>query len=139
MPLGPVEMLVVKFPGNQVTGDIVPALAALVETGAIRIIDLLFVTRDEHGVVRVREHSDLARDIDERLAPLVPDMEPMLSEDDACQLVQSLENNTSAGLLLFENTWGKRFADAIRNANGEVVLNERIPHAIVAELLAAPA
>jgi hypothetical protein len=132
-------LLVVKFPGNQFTGEIVPALTELVESGAIRIIDLLFVNKDEHGAVQVREYSDLAQDVAGLYAPLVPDMEPMLNDDDAHQLASALDNNSSAGLLLFENTWAMRFADAIRNARGEVLLNERIPRVVIEEIAAATA
>jgi uncharacterized membrane protein len=139
MPLGPIELLVVSFPGNQFTGEITPALAELVEGGTIRIVDLLFVIKDEQGKVAVLELGDLAADVLGQFRLLVSDTIPMLNEDDAHELAEALENNSSAGIMLFENTWATRFADAIHNAKGEVVLNERIPRAAIEELIAATA
>ena len=139
MELGPIEMLVVKFPGNQFTGEITPALMELIDSGIVRVIDLLLVKKDEAGRVALFEVSDLEPDVFGIFLPLVSDATPLLNEDDAFALAASLENDSSAGLLLFENVWATRFADAIRAAKGEVVLNERIPRAVVEEIVAASA
>jgi uncharacterized membrane protein len=136
MSLGPIEMLVVKFPGNRFSGEIIPALAELVENGTVRIVDLLFAVKNKQGDVKVLEFGDLDPDIFGQWDPLVSDVTPMLNEDDARELTASLENNSSAALLLFENTWATRFVDAVSNARGEVVVNERIPRAVVQELTA---
>ena len=136
MALGPIELLVLKFPGNQFSGEIIPALAELVEDGTVRIVDLLFAVKNKDGEVTVLEFGDLAPDIFGQWDPLVSDVTPMLNEDDARELTASLENNSSAALLLFENTWATRFVDAVSNARGEVVVNERIPRAVVQELTA---
>jgi hypothetical protein len=137
MPIGPVELLVVKFPGNQFTGDILPAMGELVESGMVRIIDMLLIAKDAQGVVRILEFDDLEPDAFAGWAPLVTSVRPMLNEDDAHQFAGLLENNSSAGVVLFENIWATRFADAIGKANGEVVLNERIPRAAIEEIAAA--
>jgi uncharacterized membrane protein len=129
-------MLVVKFPGNRFSGEIIPALAELVENGTVRIVDLLFAVKNKQGDVKVLEFGDLDPDIFGQWDPLVSDVTPMLNEDDARELTASLENNSSAALLLFENTWATRFVDAVSNARGEVVVNERIPRAVVQELTA---
>jgi uncharacterized membrane protein len=134
--LGPIEMLVVKFPGNKFSGEIIPALGELVENGTVRIVDLLFAVKNKDGEVTVLEFGDLAPDIFGQWDPLVSDVTPMLNEDDARELTASLENNSSAALMLFENTWATRFVDAVSNARGEVILNERIPRAVVQELTA---
>lgn len=139
MPLGPIELLVVKFPGNRFTGEIIPALTELVERGTVRIVDLLLLVKNEAGEVTLLEFSDLAPDVSGQWDPLVSDITPLLNEDDAYQVAASLENNSSAGVMLFENTWATRFADAVRKANGEVVLNERIPRVVIEELVAAAA
>ena len=136
MSLGPIELLVLKFPGNQFSGEIIPALGQLVEDGTVRIVDLLFAVKNKDGEVRALEFSDLAPDIMGQWDPLVSDVTPMLNEDDARELTASLENNSSAAILLFENTWATRFVDAVSNANGEVVVNERIPRAVIQELTA---
>jgi hypothetical protein len=143
MAIGPIELLVVKFPGNQFKGEIAPALQELVDNGTIHVIDLIFAIKDEEGTLAVLELNDLG---DETLAVFTPtksELSGALTEDDARSLAGGLENNSSAAIMLFENVWATRFADALRNANGELILNERIPRAaideLIAELAATPA
>jgi hypothetical protein len=137
MAYGPIEFLVVKFPGNQFTGELAPALRELVDTGLIRVIDLLFVSKDVDGSVVVLELDELGEAVVTALDPLVAAVSGFLSTDDASRFAETLEPNCSAGLLVFENVWAFRFAEAIRNAKGEVVVNERIPRAVVEEVFAA--
>lgn len=139
MAFGPMELLMIRFPGNQFTGEIVPAMTELVENGTVHIVDLLFVTKDEGGAVTVYEITDLAPNLQGQFAPISNDITPLLNDDDAHELAASLENNSSAGIMLFENAWAARFAQAVRNARGEVLLNERIPHAVIEEVAAATA
>jgi hypothetical protein len=138
MSLGPVELLVVKFPGNQFRGEIAPALKELVEGGLIRVIDILFVHKNEDDELTVLEINDLDDDDFSRFDPVVADITGMLTVDDAQQLAAALEPNSSGAVMLFENTWATKFRDALVNANGELVLNERIPRAVIDELLATP-
>jgi Family of unknown function (DUF6325) len=136
MAIGPIELLVVKFPGNQFKGEIAPALQELIENGTIHVIDLIFAIKDEEGTLAVLELNDLG---DERLAVIAPkqsELNGALTEDDARSLAGGLENNSSAAIMLFENTWATRFADALRNANGQLVLSERVPRAVIDELVA---
>ena len=137
MTYGPMELLVVEFPGNQFTGSITPALKSLVDSGTIRIVDILFVQKDSDGNVTETELEDLAVEVHDEFAPLVDDWAGLLTHDDAVQLTATLAPDSSAGLLLFENVWASTFAQAIREAHGRVVLNERVPHVVVEELLAA--
>lgn len=137
MSYGPVELLVVAFPGNQFTGQIAPAVAELVEGGLIRIIDVLFIQKDAAGVVTETELSELVEDVYIAFDPLVSDLAGLLTHDDAERLAASLAPNSSAGIMLFENTWAMRFADAVRDANGQVLLNERIPRAVIEALVAS--
>ena len=136
MALGPIELLVVKFPGNQFKGEIAPALKDLVESRTIQIIDLIFAIKDGEGTLAVLELDALG---DEKLAVFKPapsELSGTLTEDDAHSLAGGLENNSSAAIMLFENTWAARFAEAMRNAGGELILNERIPRAVIEELIA---
>lgn len=137
MAFGPMELLMIRFPGNQFTGDIVPAMTELVENGTVHIVDMLFIQKDERGKVTVYEFTDLAPSLQGMFAPLYNDITELLNEEDAYELAASLENNSSAGIMLFENIWAARFAQAIRDAKGEVLLNERIPHAVIEEIAAA--
>jgi Family of unknown function (DUF6325) len=137
MALGPVELLVIKFPGNEFKGEIAPALRELVENGTIRIIDLLFIRKDADGTVTANELMDLAPGLYELFDPLVSDIEGLLADNDVQALAGALENNSSAGVLLFENVWATRFRDAVLNANGQLVLAERIPRSVIEAVTAA--
>ena len=139
MSLGPIELLVVKFPGNKFTGEVAPALKDLVEGGLIRVIDILFVHKDQDGEVTVLEINDLDDDEFSRFDPVVADITGMLTPDDAKWFSQGLENDSSGAIMLFENAWATRFRDALLNANGQLVLNERIPKAVIDELVAESA
>ncbi|MGE3799193.1 MAG: DUF6325 family protein [Thermomicrobiales bacterium] len=136
MAYGPVEFVVIKFPGNQFSGEIVPAMTALIEAGTVRIIDLLFVMKDAGGTVGVAEVNGLGDALAAVLEPIAQTEDELLSQSDGEAIAELLEPNSSAALILFENTWAARFAQAVRNAQGEVILNERIPRAVIDELLA---
>ena len=137
MPLGPVELLVVKFPGNRFTGGITPALSELVAAGTVRIIDIVFLSKDGSGEARVFELNDLIDDDYATFDPIVSEVMGILSEDDIRELSGGLADNSSVALMLFENTWATRLRDAVLEAKGELMLSERIPHAVVEELIAA--
>jgi hypothetical protein len=136
MSLGPIELLVVKFPGNQFTGEVAAALKELVEGGLIRVVDILFVHKDEGGEMTVLEINDLDDDNFSRFDPVVSDITGMLTVDDARRLAAGLDDNSSGAIMLFENAWATRFRDALLNANGQLVLNERIPKVIIDQLVA---
>jgi hypothetical protein len=131
MSIGPVDLLVVKFPGNQFTGEVGPALKELVDAGTIRIIDLLFAITDPQGNIAVVELSDLEGAAQGEFDPIVTDQTGLLTHDDARQLAASLGPDSSGAILLFENTWATKFRDALLGAGGEVVALERIPKAAV--------
>lgn len=131
MPIGPVELLVVKFPGSQFRGDIVPALTDLVDRGLIRVIDIAFATRDEDGILTIMEMSQLEEAEMELFDLLVADVSSMLSEEDILTVAGELEAGSSAAVLLYEQPWAKDFADALRGANAEVIRHEMIPHELI--------
>jgi hypothetical protein len=136
MSLGPIELLVVKFPGNEFKGEIIPALGDLVRAGTIRIIDILFAVTDDTGQAAVVELSDLDPDTYGEFDPIVEDLTGMLNADDVERLSYDLGPNSSAAIMLFENVWATRFRDAVLNANGKLVLSERIPKEVVDRLIA---
>jgi hypothetical protein len=137
MTLGPVELLVLEFPGNQFKGEIAPALKSLVERGTIRIIDLLFILRDQSGEIHSRELTELDADIMLDWDPLVDEVMGLLSSEDVEHFGQALAPNSSAAVLLFENTWATEFRDAVVRANGRLILSERIPRKVMDELVSA--
>jgi len=139
MPLGPVEMLVVQFPGTEVKGDIVPAIKELVKNGTIRVIDILFLKKDQDGNVTMLEINELDDASFAAFSPIVAEVDGLVSRDDVQQLAATLNNNSSAGVMLFEDTWATRLRDAIVEAQGKVVLIDRIPQVVIEQALAAGA
>jgi translation initiation factor IF-2 len=137
MSVGPIEYLVVAFPGNRFKGEIVPALAELVESNTIRILDLVFILKDEEGNVAAVELADLDPEDEAAAMSDISEVDAgLLNEDDIALAAESLEPNSSAGLLVFENVWATRFAEAVRNADGQLIANERIPYDVVQAALA---
>jgi uncharacterized membrane protein len=136
MSLGPIELLVVKFPGNKFRGEIAPALAELVNNGTIQIVDFVFIVKDEDGNVEAVQLTDLEDEYNDLLGYGTEEVSGLLSDDDVIDLARLLEPNSSAALMLFENVWATRFRDAVLRADGQLILNERLPHAIVEEVLA---
>ena len=139
MDIGPVEILVVAFPGNKFTGEAAPALAELVESGLIRVIDLVFVAKDAAGEVVGMELSELDADIGSAYGPVVEEPRGLLSDEDIADLGTDLEPNSSAAILLFEHVWATRFRDALVNSGGKLVASIRIPKEVVDEVVAAAA
>ena len=128
--IGPVEFIVLGFPGNRFKGEIVPALADLVESETIRIIDLAFVKKDADGSITTIELEELD---DDEAAGIGShgDVGDLISAADLERAAEALEPNNSAAVLVWENTWAARFAQAVRNADGIVLENMRIPHDVV--------
>jgi uncharacterized protein DUF6325 len=131
MSIGPVEYLIVAFPGNQFKGEIIPALADLVDAGTIRIIDLAFVMKDADGAVVTAELGDLDSEIFKAFDALSPETMGLLNEEDLAAAGEELDPNSSAALLVWEDTWATALRDAIVNAGGEVLDLERVPYQVV--------
>jgi Family of unknown function (DUF6325) len=131
MSIGPVEYMIVAFPGNRFKGEIVPALAELVEAGTIRIIDLAFVLKDADGAVVTAEMGDLDSDVFKAFDALTPETLGLLNEEDLAAAAEELEPNSSAALLVWEDVWATKLRDAILNAGGELLDLERLPYEVV--------
>ena len=134
--VGPIEILVISFPGNEFNGDVAPALSELVQSGLIRVIDLVFVTKDAAGDVAALELSELDEATSAAFRPHVEEPNGMLSEEDIEDLGADLETNSSAAILLFEHVWATRFRDAVLDSGGELVASIRIPKEAIDEVLA---
>jgi Family of unknown function (DUF6325) len=131
MSIGPVEYLIVAFPGNQFKGEIVPALQEQVEAGNIRIIDLAFVMKDADGAVVTAELGDLDSEVFKAFDSLSPETMGLLNEEDLAAAGEELDPNSSAALLVWEDVWATKIRDAIVNAGGEVLDLERVPYQVV--------
>jgi uncharacterized membrane protein len=129
--LAPVDYMIVAFPGNQFKGEIAPALADLVEKGTIRIIDLAFVAKDADGNIGAFELTDIDPDVRKGFENMGVEVNGLFNEDDLQAAGEELDPNSSAALLVWENLWAKDVAQAIRNAGGELLDFERLPHEVV--------
>lgn len=129
--LGPVDYMIVAFPGNEFKGEIVPALADLVEQRTIRIIDLAFVTKNADGDIGAFELSDIDPKVREGFEKLGVEVNGLFNEDDLKAAAEELDPNSSAALLVWENLWARDVAQALRDAGGVLLDFERLPHEVV--------
>jgi len=137
LDIGPVEILVVGFPGNQFNGDVAPALAELVASGMIRVIDLVFVTKDASGDVVGVELSDTGESTSQAFQPHVEEPSGLLSDEDIEDLGADLAPDSSAAILLFEHVWATKFRDAVLGSGGELIASIRIPKEAIDEVVRA--
>jgi hypothetical protein len=131
--IGPVEYLLIEFPGNEFTGEIAPALGRLIDSKTVRIVDLVFIRKDSDGSTTTLEFDQL-----DELAPFaVLDGEAggLLTNQDIAYAGAGLQPNSSAALIVWEDTWATELAVAIRNAKGVIVEGSRIPHDLVEQAL----
>ena len=132
MDVGPVDLLIVKFPGNKFKGEIAPALRELVVDGIVRVLDLLFVYKDADGEVAAVELEGLGADLEPSFADLDGQLGGgLLDAEDVEDVGATLEPNSSAALIVWENTGAERFVTAMRNADAQVVDQARVPAQVV--------
>jgi hypothetical protein len=133
--LGPVDWLVVEFPGSKLNGEVAPILKDYVDRDLIRILDLLFLKKDEDGSVEAFEASDLDDSEIGELRSYEKDLAMLLSEQDVTDLMETIEPGSSAAVLVWENLWAAPFGAAVRHAGGQLVATGRIPiQAIIAAM-----
>ncbi len=133
--LGPVDYVVVEFPAgaSNFTGEMTKELVSLVESGTIRLIDALILTKNEDGSIDAAELSDVG-DLGE-LEALEAQLAELLAEDDIVHLAAAMEPGSTAGVLIWENLWAAPFAAAARRSGGQLIANGRIPiQAIIASI-----
>ncbi|MEY9913243.1 putative membrane protein [Catenulispora sp. MAP12-49] len=133
--IGPVDVAVIAFDGNQFNGDVAPAIAELQDNGTVRIIDLTFVFKDSDGKVAVVEAEDSA--IAAAFERITKSQFDLLSDDDLASISDALEPESSAMVVVWENTWASRLGAAVRESNGRVVALDRIPRDVVLEAFQA--
>jgi uncharacterized membrane protein len=125
--IGPIDYFVVEFPGNRMTGEAFPLLVDLVDRGLIRILDLVFVSKDVDGSVVGLALADMDGDGELDLAVFEGASSGLLGEDDIQEASVALEPGSSAGILVIENVWAAPFASAVRRSGGQLVASGRIP------------
>ena len=132
--LGPVDWIVVEFPGSRFNGQIAPALLDLVERDLIRVLDLLVLKKDTDETLEAFELSDLDEGEIGGLRQYESELAMLLSEEDVTSLAAAIEPGSSAAVLVWENSWAAPFASAVRHSGGQLVASGRIP---IQALLAA--
>jgi hypothetical protein len=133
--LGPVDYIVVEFPAgaSSFTGEMAAELLALTDSGTIRVIDVLILTKDADGTVEATELSDIA-ELGE-LQAIEAELAELLAAEDVDNLAAAMEPGSTAGVLIWENLWATPFASAVRRSGGQLIANGRIPiQAIIASI-----
>jgi hypothetical protein len=134
-PTSPVEYVVISFPGNQFTGGIAPAIAELVESGTVRIIDLVFIHKDADGTITSFEYDDLADTA--AYADIDGDADGFLDEQDILDAAEGIDLDSSAMLIVWEDLWAARLGAEIRASGGHLVAGSRVPYDVVDEIFDA--
>ena len=138
--MGPIDYIVVEFPGSKMNGEAFPHLIDLVDRGIVRILDLVFVTKELDGSVKGIAIADFDDDGELDLAVFEGASSGLIGDDDIEESGGILEPGSSAGILVYENVWAGPFAAAVRRGGGQLVASGRIPiQAMLAALEAADA
>jgi len=133
--LGPVDWMVVEFEESKLNGQIAPILKDYVDRDLIRVLDLLFLKKDEDGSFEAFEASDMDDTEIGELRSYERELAMLLSEQDVADLVETIEPGSSAAVLVWENLWAAPFGAAVRHAGGQLVASGRIPiQAIIAAM-----
>ena len=133
--LGPVDWIVLEFPGTKLNGEIAPVLKDYVDRGLIRILDLLFIKKDEDGGFEAFEAADMEDSEIGELRSYETELAMLLSEQDVADLAETIEPGSSAAVLVWENLWAAPFGAAVRHAGGQLVASGRIPiQAVIAAI-----
>ena len=137
MGLGPVDVAIIAFPGNKFTGKIAPALADLVSSGTVRVLDLLFVVKDAEGNLGSFDLVDLDPEVAAHFTTLELHAPGALNYEDAQEISDDLEPNSSVALIAWENVWARTFVDALRHSDAVVIDQIRIPADVAEAVLPA--
>jgi hypothetical protein len=138
--MGPVDYVLIEFPDGQPKGQAAPLLLDLVDRGVIRILDLMFISKDKDGTTTAMEVADIDADGTPDFMVFEGARSGLLGEEDKDEASNAMEPGTAALLIVFENRWAAPFAKAMREAGGQLVAFGRIPiQALLASLEAAEA
>ena len=125
--LGPIDYIVVEFPAGakNFSGEMAKELVSLVDAGTIRVLDLVILEKGANGEIEGYEFDDLD-DVGE-LAQLEGSLAELLAFEDVEHLAAAMEPGSTAGVLVWENTWAAPFAVAARKSGGQLIASGRIP------------
>ena len=134
MTLGPLEYTVLGFEGNNFNGAIVDELQRVVDQGIIRLVDVVFITKDSNGVIDIVELDSKDDPRFAGFAPLLAGLAGLFTPEDVVALGDDLPNNTSALAVLFEHRWAERLKDALADAGGFLVSRTTVPPEVLEAL-----
>jgi uncharacterized membrane protein len=138
MALGPIEIVVLGFPGSRFTGEIRPRIVDLVERDIVTVIDALLITKDEDGTVGYLELEQLVDDPEiSALSGLLTSRLDLLASEDATELATNLQPGSSALALVFEHRWMVPVREAIVESGGVLLADLHVPPEVVESVLAA--
>ncbi len=133
--VGPVDVAVILFEGNQFNRELAPALVHLQDSGTVRVIDLAFVRKEVDGTTSFVEVDDAdVADAFERVSTTRFDL---LSGEDLTAMASGLDAGSSAMVIVWENRWAARLAAAVRASRGRLIAQERVPRDTVLRAIAA--
>ena len=119
---GPVDFLLLEFPGDRPTGEAATALLDLVDAGIVRIYDLVVVRKETDGTFSGLDLNDLSADGLGGFAAFAGARSGLLDDDDLRQAADALRPGTTAALIVYENSWAGPFVAAVRNTTKRPVL-----------------
>jgi len=125
--MGPIDYLIVEFPGNRMTGEGIPILIDLVNRGIIRILDLAFIRKNADGQVQALRIEDMDAEGAKQFALFEGASSGLLDSDDLREAAKAVEPNSSAGIIIYENTWAAPFAIALRRGGAQLIASGRVP------------
>ncbi len=129
MALGPVELIIVKFPGERAEPALIEAVREVVAAGFVTVLDLVFLSRSTDGEIRV---VDVSENLDDHgLGVLEVNAQALISEDDLELATDAIDPGTSAVVIVYENSWARKVSGAVQDAGGELTLHVRIPRDVV--------
>jgi hypothetical protein len=136
MATGPVEYIIVSFPGTQPRPEIAEELAELTSSGTIRIMDLAIVRKQADGTVTAVEIDDLTDEESAAFRKIGAEGERgLFNEEDLLAAGEEIEPDSTAALLLWEDLWATRLVESMRAAGGELLDHDRVPREVVQEAL----
>ncbi|MCK0113577.1 DUF6325 family protein [Ornithinimicrobium sp. F0845] len=135
--VGPVELVVLAFPGSKFKGEIIPAVGELVDSGVVSLLDVALVTKDDAGDTLAIELADLDDELRGAFDTLDGEVSGLLSDEDLGLVAEGLDPGTTAAVILWENTWARGLVSAIQGAGGVLVAHERMDAARAAEAIAS--
>lgn len=136
---GPFEYIIVDFPGGRMTGDLAPVLRQSIAAGTIRILDMMFIRKDANGHIEPLELNQLDAEAALPYEELDGEIDDLINLDDIQIAAADLPPDSIALVLVWEDVWATRFADAVRSAHGRVIANEHIPEPVMEAAMKATA